>query len=79
MDIKKQFGLTIRRLRTSSNNEGVKISQQDIADEAGISRRQYVKLENGESMPTLDTMIKLSKAFDMKFSDFSKCFESSFE
>lgn len=76
MDIKTQFGLTIKRLRTYND---LKISQQEVADEAGISRRQYVKLENGESMPTLETMMKLSSAFGMKFSDFCKAFESTLE
>lgn len=76
MDTKKQFALTIRRLRTSCDP---KLSQKDVADEAEISRRQYIKLENGESMPTLETLIKLSKAFDKKLSDFCKDIENMLE
>lgn len=76
MDTKKQFALTIRRLRTYCDP---KLTQQDVADEAGISRRQYIKLENGESMPNLETLIKLANAFDKKLSDFCKDIENTIE
>lgn len=76
MDTKKQFALTIRRLRTSCDPM---LTQQDVADEAGISRRQYIKLEKGESMPNLETLIKLSGAFDKKLSDFCKDIENMLE
>lgn len=76
MDIKKQFGLTIRRLRT---NQEFPITQEELAEEAGISRKYYGDLEKGIRMPSLEIMMKLSHAFGMKFSDFCKAFESTLE
>ncbi len=69
---KKKFALALRSIRTS---QGTKLSQWDIADMAGISLRYYSYLENGQKMPTLDTVNKIAEAYGMKLSDFCKIIE----
>lgn len=50
----------LKRLR-----EDVKMTQEDVAKEIGISRAYYVRIENGERQKDLDLSIavKLSELF----------------
>lgn len=63
MDLEKKFALTIHRLRLSSDE---KLTQQDIADEAGISLRYYCSLEKGIKNPTLKVIDAIAVAHGMK-------------
>lgn len=72
MDIKKKIGLVLRDLRKAQ--EG-KLTQLDIAEYAGVSLRYYNYLENGEKMPSVQTLIKISEAYKMKLSDLCKLIE----
>lgn len=67
------------RLRDRRNVLG--LTQEFIADEAGISLRFYQMLERGEKSVSLDTLIRLSKALTIStdyllFGDFSCNLES---
>lgn len=73
MELKKQFALTIRQLRTKDPD--LKIKQSDIAEEVGITARYYYDLENGNKMPTLDKVQGIAKAFNMKLSELCKLIE----
>lgn len=72
MDIKEKFSKAILTLRR--NNE-VKITQGDIASEADLSIRFYQDLESGKKTPSLETVDKIARAFDMKLSEFCKYME----
>lgn len=63
MDLEKKFALTIHRLRMSSDE---KLTQQEIADDAGISLRYYSSLEKGNKNPTLKVIDALAMAHGMK-------------
>lgn len=48
-------GPRIRRIR-----RGLDMSQENLADNAGINRTQISFIEHGEQLPRIDTMIKLA-------------------
>jgi len=54
------LGETIYRLRTEHN-----LSQGDLADALGVSRQSVSKWENGNAVPDLEKLIKMSKLFDV--------------
>ncbi len=70
MKLQKKIGCVILNLRqTMRSQEGVKITQQDIADEAGITLRYYQSIEAGTRMPSLLVIENIAKAFNMKLSE----------
>ena len=62
MEIKVTIGKTIKALRKEMGPEW---TQDRTAQEADISTRYYQKLEYGEKLPSLTTVFKLAKAFDI--------------
>ena len=56
--------LIIKAIREDKN-----ISQQAIADEVGINRSYLSAIENGVFMPNMDTLLKISRALDCKYTD----------
>lgn len=71
MKLQKKIGCVILALRQEMHSQGgVKVSQQEIADEADITLRYYQSLEAGKRMPSLFVVEKIAKAFDMKLSEF---------
>ena len=73
MDIKDKFALAILRLR---KNE-VKLTQQEIADEADLSLRFYQSLEAGKRNPSITTLEKNASVYKMKFSEFCRIIEET--
>jgi len=61
------LGQTIRDARQRAG-----LSQEQFAEAAGLSRRQIIRLEQGESRPLLSTLAKLAAVT----SDGSVCFET---
>jgi transcriptional regulator with XRE-family HTH domain len=55
------LGLTIGRLR-----KNLSLSQEELADRAGIHRTYVSQLERGIKSPTLAVLIKIAKALDTK-------------
>ncbi|MCR4816651.1 MAG: helix-turn-helix transcriptional regulator [Bacteroidales bacterium] len=73
MELYDKFQKTLLVLR---NRSDIKLTQEDIADEAGMTLRYYQKLESGESKkPSLEIVDKIARAFDMKLSEFCKFME----
>lgn len=66
--IAKELGLNLQRLRAATG-----LSQEKVAQRAGISAFTYQKFEKGESKPgtpmnpRLFTMLALAKALDVAF------------
>ena len=59
------IGKYIRRLRRSQ-----KQSQEIFSGLAGIDRSHLAKIERGEKAANIETLAKISCAFDMKLSEF---------
>lgn len=56
----KQFGLQVKKLREEKG-----ISQQTLAYEVGIDKRNIQRIEKGELNLTIETLIALSKALEV--------------
>lgn len=73
MEIHEKFRKAVLMLR---NRDGIKITQEEIAEEAGLTLRYYQKLETGESKkPSLEVVDRIAHAFGMNLSDFCKLME----
>ena len=58
------------------NRDEIRLTQEDIANETGLTLRYYQKLETGESKkPSLVVVDKIAHAFGMKLSEFCKFME----
>lgn len=76
MKVKSQAGLgqLVRAARTRNG-----WSQQDLADRAGLSRQSMVALEQGESNPRWDTVLRLFSALGMELDlEFGEPSDSTF-
>ncbi|WP_127531244.1 helix-turn-helix domain-containing protein [Paenibacillus kobensis] len=56
---KKEFGLTIRRLRLTNN-----LSLRDLADRSGISYSFISSIEKGRFSPSRETVVALGQALN---------------
>lgn len=59
-----KFGENLFNLRKS-----VKMSQEKLAEEVGVSRQSVSKWENGESYPEMDNMLKLCRIFHCQINE----------
>lgn len=55
-----EFGARVRMLRDRRA-----LSQQELAREAGLSTETISRIERARYHPTLDTMVKIAKAFGL--------------
>lgn len=60
-DLKEAFAKTLKELRKKSG-----MSQQELADYCELERVYISKLERGLSMPSIDTIYRISKVLKMK-------------
>ncbi|MFV5699990.1 helix-turn-helix domain-containing protein [Flavobacterium sp. ZT3R17] len=66
MEISKElfiinFGVHLRKLREKNN-----MSQQDLANDCNISKRQIGRIERGEINTTLGTIINIANALEIE-------------
>ena len=71
----KSIGKVLLSKRLSLAADGIKVTQEDIAFNAGISTRQYGKLERGEAMPTLYTLMRIAPTLQLSLSELCKQIE----
>ena len=45
------------------------MSQQDLADRCNFDKGDMSKIESGKANPTIKTMLKISQALEVSFSD----------
>jgi len=57
----KKFGMKVRIERVKKN-----LSQEKLAELAGLNKNSVGAIERGESSPTLDTINLIAKVFEMK-------------
>jgi transcriptional regulator with XRE-family HTH domain len=60
MDPSERFGENLLRIRQAR-----KLSQENLADGAGIHRTQISLLESGRRQPLLETVVRLAGALDV--------------
>ena len=73
MELHEKFRNVILQQR---NRTDFKLTQEDIAKEAGLTIRYYQKLEAGiAKRPSLDVVNRIAHALDMKLSDLCKLIE----
>ena len=63
-NIKGIFGEVLREIRT-----GKGLTQQALADFAGMDRKFISRLENGDKMPSVETLFKLAEHLKIKPKD----------
>lgn len=63
-DVEKTVGQTIRKLRGRRG-----ITQEDLADRAGINRTHMYRIENGHVKMTLGTLKLISDALGVRARD----------
>jgi len=57
-DLSHEVGHSIRSIR-----ESLRLSQEDVAHDAGLSVRHYYQIETGASNPTLRTLHRIAQVF----------------
>jgi transcriptional regulator with XRE-family HTH domain len=61
MDVRRRVGLNVRRAR-----EAQEISQEELADRAGVHRTYISGVERGVRNPTVTVLEKIAKALKAK-------------
>ena len=64
------LGSRIKALRVSKN-----YTQEQVADQIGISRQKYARIESGLNSITLDILVKIAEILDVTVSDITKVLE----
>ncbi len=66
------FGALLKTLRTER-----RISQQKLAEAAGVERNYIYYLEKGSSEPTLGVLVGLASGLGLSFSEFAAMIEKT--
>ena len=61
------LGSRIKALRIGRN-----LTQEQVAEQIGVSRQKYARIENGAVNITLDILIKVAELFQIEVSDITK-------
>lgn len=73
--LRNSIGCVLLSKRMAMEDDGIKVTQDDVASKAGISTRFYGKIERGESMPSLYVLMKIAESLQMSLGDLSKQIE----
>ncbi|MBI5452870.1 helix-turn-helix transcriptional regulator [Candidatus Gottesmanbacteria bacterium] len=60
--VSKKIGRRIRQIREKTLIKGEKMTQEELAGEAGLNRAYIGYIERGERNPSTDTLVKIAKA-----------------
>jgi transcriptional regulator with XRE-family HTH domain len=64
-DVRVRFGAALREVRTRQQ-----LTQEQLAERAGLSYKFIGEVERGRGNPTLDTMARLADALSVSLADF---------
>lgn len=74
--LKRDTASVLKSLRSKkSQEEDVRLTQEDLAYGAGISVRYYNDLENGKKLPTLEILMKIAYSYRMTLAEICKQIE----
>lgn len=80
MKTEKQFrqalGGALLNQRQAMAEDGIKITQADIAFQAGISPRYYGNIERGKATPSIYTCARIANALQMPLPKFIELIEN---
>ncbi len=68
----KQLGSRIKALRSAKN-----LTQEQIAEQIGVSRQKYARIENGTNSITLDILSRIAKVLDVTVGDITRVLEET--
>jgi len=63
----KLLGSRIKALRSANN-----LTQEEVADQIGISRQKYARIESGANSITLDILSKVAEVLGVTVGDIQK-------
>ena len=69
-DVEKVVGETIRRIRRKKG-----ITQEQLADMAGINRTHMYRIENGHVQMTIGTLVLIAEALQVRARDLLEDFD----
>jgi transcriptional regulator with XRE-family HTH domain len=70
MEASKAFGLAIRKLRIARD-----LTQEELGFESELTRAYISSIELDQKLPSITTIEKLAKAFDLSLSELMKLVE----
>lgn len=73
---RQSLGGALLSLRQSMAEDGIKVTQSDIAEQAGISERYYGSIERGKAMPSVYTCARIAEALQMSLPKFIEYIEN---
>ncbi|MBR4219453.1 MAG: helix-turn-helix transcriptional regulator [Bacteroidales bacterium] len=65
LQYRKAIGCALLNTRNAMAEDGIKITQEDIALDANISSRYYGSIERGKVTPSIYTLAKIAEALQM--------------
>ena len=68
----KLLGSRIKALRSANN-----LTQEEVADQIGISRQKYARIESGVNSITLDILSKVAKILGVTVGDITKVLDET--
>lgn len=74
LDMNALLGNRIKALRNMN-----KLTQEQVADQVGISRQKYVRIENGTNRITLDILSKVSEVLGITVGDITNVLDKDGE
>lgn len=66
------LGSRIKALRIANG-----FTQEQLADQIGVSRQKYARIENGTNSITLDLLTKIAKSLDVAVGDITRVLEEA--
>lgn len=68
----KLLGSRIKSLRSANN-----LTQEEVADQIGISRQKYARIESGANSITLDILSKVAEVLGVTVGDITKVLDET--
>ncbi|WP_035778625.1 helix-turn-helix domain-containing protein [Butyrivibrio sp. MC2013] len=66
------LGSRIKALRCAKN-----FTQEQVADQIGVSRQKYARIENGANSITLDVLTKVASVLDVNVGDITRVLDET--
>ena len=73
--LKRDTANVLKSLRKKSQDDDLRLTQENVAYEAGITVRYYNDIENGKKLPTLEVLMKIAYAYKMSLAELCKQIE----